>query len=396
MSTAAAANNPPSDQPGGEGFSTPGIAGRRVAPIPVPPVEVNIPREGADAATPTAASVQQLAPEPFSCAEPEDAADRSLLSAIVELGKPRITRLVAITALGGLALSTVGRGISLSTGSWQGWGHLALAGVACALGTALASGGANGLNQAIESPFDALMHRTRRRPIPTGRVSRRLAVVASLGMLAVGCGVLWALNGSAAALVAFLTALTYVLLYTPLKRVTVLNTWVGTIPGGLPPLIGWCAAAFASARAGGATATEANAAAWSSLVELGGWSLVALMVVWQIPHFLALAWLHKDDYARGKMRMLPIIDPTGRGTTIQIVLWSALLLPASLSPWLVMPERVGILYAVVAGTTGLWYLAEALRLITDLSPQRARRVFLVSVIHLPILMLALAISVVIG
>ncbi|MGD9688989.1 MAG: heme o synthase [Phycisphaerales bacterium] len=329
-----------------------------------------------------AAPAIALAPPPFTCAEPVDPADRSLVSAIVELGKPRITRLVAITALGGLALSLVGRGAPAAPVPWL---HLAVAATACALGTALCSGGANGFNQVMESSLDARMHRTRRRPIPSGRVSPALASLASSLMLAIGAAILWAFCGQASASAAILTAATYVLLYTPLKRVTVLNTWVGTIPGALPPLIGWCAGAYAFARG-------SESAGWAALAEPGGWSLVTLMVVWQIPHFLALAWLHREDYARGGMRMLPVIDPTGRATMLQIVIWSALLVPASLSPWLVMPDRVGLLYAGVAAVTGVGYFVEAARLTGDRTPARARRVFLASVIHLPVLMLALAVS----
>jgi protoheme IX farnesyltransferase len=320
-----------------------------------------------------------LAPGPLNCADTPEIADRSLSSAIVELAKPRITRLVTLTALGGLALSAVGRHAD--------WRSLLITGVACALGTALCSGGANAINQVFEFDRDARMNRTRLRPIPSGRVSRPVAALAAMLMLAAGLTVLMLFCGAAATVVSALTALTYVAIYTPLKPLTVLNTWVGTIPGALPPLIGWTAAGYAK---GG------DPTGWASLAEAGGWSLFALMAVWQIPHFLALAWLYRDDYARGGYRMLPVVDESGRATVTQIVIWSILLIPATLLPWLAMPGRVGPTYAVVALVTGLIYLWQATRLVRDRSPARARSVFLTSVIHLPVLILALAVSAVCG
>ncbi len=349
------------------------------AGVPLPESPVVVEARPCAKATPPNLDQIPLAPPAMTCAEPVPAAGGGMLAAVVELGKPRITRLVALTALGGLALGLVGR-------PWTSAG-VALAAVGCAAGTALCSGGANALNQCLEVERDARMHRTRHRPIPSGRLTRRMATIAGLAMLVVGLAILWPTCGPAAALIAALTAAVYLFAYTPLKPRSVLNTWVGTIPGALPPLIGWCAAAYASALAAGHAAPAR--ASFESLREPGGWALFALMAVWQIPHFLALAWLYREDYARGGYRMLTVIDPDGRATVTQIIVWAALLVPASLAPWLAMPERVGVVYPIVAGLTSVWYLIETVRLAGDRSSARARRVFLVSVLHLPVLVIAL-------
>jgi len=363
--------------------SQPEVAGvGRSAGVPIPArvVEVRVPTEGAG----TQGAVD-LAPPGLTCATPPAAAGRGVsaaLAAVMELGKPRITRLVALTALGGAALGLVGK-------PWTpGAAWVMLGGVA--IGTALSSAGANALNQCIERGRDALMHRTRHRPLPSRRLSLSAAAWAGAAMLGTGLAVLWLLCGPAAAVISALAALVYVAVYTPMKPRSVLNTWVGTIPGALPPLIGWAAAAEAvSVAAGGGSPA---AAGFRSLLDGGGWSLFTLMAVWQIPHFLALAWVYREDYARGGYRMLPVVDPTGRATVTQIVIWAALLVPASLSPWLAMPGRVGLLYGVIAGVSGVWYLIEAARLVGDRSPARARRVFLFSVMHLPLLVGALTAS----
>ncbi len=357
-------------------------AAQLIAPGLVRPVVVEAP---ADEPAGGIATPLTLAPPPLSCRERQAEApiERAtgpwaVARAVMELAKPRITRLVTMTALGGLALSVIDR-------PWTWW-SLSIAAAGCAIGTWLSSGGANALNQCMEVDRDRRMDRTRHRPLPSGRIGVPGGVLASSLMLLTGLLVLWATCGAPAMVVALVTAFTYLAIYTPLKPVTVLNTWVGAVPGALPPLIGWAAGAEAGAGGGGA--------AWSSLVEPGGWSLVALMAVWQIPHFLALAWLYREDYARGGYCMLPVVDPTGGATVTQVVLWSVLLLPASMSPWLAMPERVGIIYAAVALVTGVWYLWEAMGLIADRSPARARRVFITSVIHLPILLATLAIGVI--
>ncbi|MGQ0629223.1 MAG: heme o synthase [Phycisphaerales bacterium] len=294
--------------------------------------------------------------------------------AYLELAKPRITRLVTMTALGGLGLSVVGRGIDSAT-----IGRLALV---TALATAAASAGANALNQCMEVARDARMLRTRGRPLPMGRVSMAGALTFGIAACIGGVACLYTLIGPAPALVAFATIVTYLALYTPLKPRTLLNTWVGAIPGALPPLIGWSAAAPA----------DLPLAAHFGISALGGWSLFALMFVWQIPHFLAIAWMHREDYARGGYRMLPLTDPTGDRTVRHIFLWSALLVVASALPSFVMPERISPVYAAVALIAGASFFTLALPLRRDRSTRGARRVFIASIIHLPVLLLALVVD----
>lgn len=325
-------------------------------------------------AVPSAAGATVGAPT-----EGVEAAAGGVLGAVVELTKPRITRLVTMTAGVGFLLSMIGRG-------GDGWSWL-LGGAGCLAGTALSSSGANALNQCMEHHRDARMHRTRTRPIPSGRIGVGAGAAAGGVMCLAGVGLLWLLCGPGAAAISAATIATYLLLYTPLKPVTVLNTWVGAVPGALPPLIGWCAAAWISGRPGH------DAGPWAGLGEAGGWSLFALMAVWQIPHFLAIAWLHHEDYARGGYRMLPIIDAEdGRKTAWMVVVWSVLLVPATLGPWWVMTDRLGLGYAVLAGVTGAAYLAMASTLLRDRRPARARKVFLASIVHLPVLLVGLVVD----
>ncbi len=308
-----------------------------------------------------------------SCVDRFDSANRRGLGAYIELAKPRITRLVTMTAAGGFGLSLVGRGIT--------WSAVAIGLVGCIVGTALASAGANAMNQCMEVERDGRMNRTRGRPLPSGRVSLFGAVAFGVVLSVVGPIILLVSCGPSAALVCFATVVSYLLWYTPLKPVTSLNTWVGAVPGALPPLIGWCACAW----------IESPSVA-AGLTEPGGWTLFVLMFVWQIPHFLAIAWMHKDDYARGGYRMLPLQDAAGTHTVAQIIGWAVLLVGASVAPWWFMPERLSIVYAAVAGLSSLAFLAMAARLTSDRSAKRARKVFIASIIHLPILLVALVVD----
>jgi protoheme IX farnesyltransferase len=315
---------------------------------------------------------------------------REVLSAVVELSKPRITRLVALTAAVGYVLGVYGRGAGML--------EMLLVGAGCIAGTALSAGGANALNQWWERERDAKMMRTCTRPLPRGTIGPALALRAGVLMGVLGVALLALSSGAAAAGVSALTILTYVLVYTPSKPVTPLNTLIGAVPGALPPLIGWCAAMTV-----GGPAMEAW---WSSLslsggaggVGAGGWSLFVLMFVWQLPHFLAIAWMHKDDYALGGHRMLPWYDPTGRWTGLTVLVTGLTLLPATLLPVRAIPQVLGVGYAVVALTTGLIFAGLCLRLLGcivrgDLSRSAARTVFLASIIHLPILLTAMMVEV---
>lgn len=312
------------------------------------------------------------------------------VSAVIELSKPRITRMVVLTAVVGFLLSlrgvvseaTGGAGVA---GAWTdavgGVWRFALTAVSCIVGVALSSSGANALNMWWESSRDALMRRTAGRPVPAGRLASRGAAAWGWGMSLAGVAVLWAGCGPVPAAVSLVTVLVYVLLYTPMKPTTVFNTLVGAVPGALPPVIGWAAAAgLVNAGVG---------SAWSGLDQMGGWSLFALMFVWQVPHVCALAWMHREDYARGGFRMLPIVDPTGRTTAWTVLVCSLVLLPVSLGPWVWMPDRLGWVYATMAVASGLGAIWLGAKLVMEPTTQRARAAFLGSIVHLPLLLAAM-------
>jgi len=268
----------------------------------------------------------------------------------LELTKPRITLLVVFTSLVGFVTAS----------GASPWTSLLMAAL---VGTGLVAGGASALNMVMERETDALMHRTRSRPIPAGRIRPgearwfgALLTLSGLGLLASRCGGL-------AALVAFTTWATYLFLYTPLKRRTHLSTLVGAVPGALPPVIGWAAA--------------------SGSLEPGAFILFAIMFLWQIPHFLAIAWLYREDYERGGFPMLPVIDREGRITGRQAVLHSVALVVVSLAP--VAAGLGGPLYLSGAVVFGTGLTLAALRLARARNLVAARSLFLASVLYLPAL-----------
>jgi protoheme IX farnesyltransferase len=193
--------------------------------------------------------------------------------------------------------------------------------------------------------------------------------------VALGVGLLWAGNGPVPAAIALATVGVYVLAYTPLKPVTSVSTLVGAVPGALPPLIGWTAA------------TEQLG--WNSLADPGAWTLFLIMFVWQIPHFLAIAWMYRDDYARAGYRMLPMGDDGARWTSVSMLAWTLLLLPVSLAPIVLMQAGPAAGYALVAIATGLGFLWLVVRLVRQRTRELARTVFFASIIHLPVLLVVL-------
>ncbi len=291
-----------------------------------------------------------------------------VIRSLIQTTKPGITRLVTITAIVGYVMAAaVGQRAST-------WPAMALSFAACVIGTALSAAGANALNQWWERARDARMHRTQRRPLPLERVSPITVLLWGALLSLAGVSLLMWLCGMPAALVSLTCVLVYVLIYTPLKPVTTLATYIGAIPGALPPLIGWAAS----------TGTSMDA-----LTQWGGLSLVGLMTVWQIPHFMAIAWMYRDDYAKGGFCVLPTLDPLGIKTSRVIVIWTLLLLPATLAPAWAMPSRLGLFYVVVAASTGLIFASLAWKLIRTRERSDARRVFFGSIIHLPLLLLAM-------
>ncbi len=278
-------------------------------------------------------------------------AGKSLTSLVCDLVKARLTCLVLITTMVGFYL---GR-----KGSMDYWLMLHTM-----LGTALLAGGAAALNQLIEREHDARMRRTEDRPLPSGRVSADTVLLfggicsgAGLVYLALGVNLLTALLGA-------ITLCSYLFVYTPLKRLTPLNTAVGAIPGALPPLMGWTAA--------------------TGEISLGGWSLFAILFFWQLPHFLAIAWIYREDYARAGFVMLPLVDSDGSRTGRQAVSHTLGLLPVSLAPFLF--RLSGPIYVVGAFVLGVVFLWQAIQFSRYLTMDRARRLFYTSIIYLPVLL----------
>lgn len=279
---------------------------------------------------------------------------RTLLGVYAELGKARLSMMVVITAAVGFVLAS---GAAID---WLGL-------LATSVGTLLAALGANAWNQCVEVERDRRMERTRNRPLPAGRISQRHAqAFALLTGLAGPALLIFATNALTSAL-ALGCLLIYVLAYTPLKPRTPLNTLVGAICGALPPMLGWTAV--------------------TGQLDLGAWILGAILFVWQIPHFVALAWLYRDDYARGGFRMLPMVDPDG-GLTCNIALFYSL----ALLPLCLLLSYVGLtgtLFAYGATVLGIGMVALALRLYHLRTRTEARRLFLASIIYLPLLLVVL-------
>lgn len=269
----------------------------------------------------------------------------------VELTKPRITFLVVLSAAAGYYLGAPG-------------GIDALLFLAAMVGTGLVAAGASSLNQLVERESDGRMERTRGRPLPAGRLDGAAALGLGLGLAALGTAILWtAANPLTAGLGAATLAL-YVALYTPLKRHSSLCTIVGAVPGALPPVMGWAAAA--------------------GQLSAGAWVLFGILFFWQMPHFLAIAWTYRDDYRRGGQPMLPVIDPAGTTTSRQIVLYCLALLPTSLL--LSVLGLTGSLYFDGALVLGIGYLLAGLRTAARRTEAEARRLLRASVLYLPLLL----------
>jgi protoheme IX farnesyltransferase len=290
---------------------------------------------------------------PVSCLVLTAAAEKSsLLPDLLALAKIRLTAMVVITTAVGFILA------SPDTIHW-------FALLAAALGTWLLAGSAAALNQWLEITPDSRMNRTRSRPLPTGRLLPSTALLFATLTLSAGVLVLlWGAN-PLTTLLGLANLIIYAFIYTPLKRLSSLNTLVGAICGAIPPMMG-CAAA---------TGTLGPPA----------YILAALLFVWQIPHFLSLAWLYRDDYARAGFRMLPIIDSTGRLTCRMIVLYSLLLIPVSLAACLF--DIAGGWYGLLCIFLGLAMVFLAANLARNRTRQAARRVFLASVAYLPLLLI---------
>lgn len=284
---------------------------------------------------------------------------RQVIRDYVALTKPRIAMMVAITTFVGFAF---GLPLGFTVG---GWSFTVL--LAALLGTTLACMGSGALNQVYERHSDAKMQRTAERPLPAGRVDPWKAMGLGIVLSTAGCIVLWfGCNPLSAMLCAF-TIFSYTHMYTPLKQVTWVSTHLGAIPGAMPPVIG-----FAAAR--GTLDYEAAA-------------LFAIMFIWQLPHFLAIAYLYREDYARAGIPMLPVIETDGRRTFRQIMIGCVLLLIVGALPtWLNM---TGNLALIVATGLGIWFFMLSLKLVRTRQREQARKVFYASLLYLPVVLLAM-------
>jgi heme o synthase len=275
---------------------------------------------------------------------------REKLAAYVELTKPRIAFMLVLTSAAGFYL-----------GSVQGFNFVLFTNAM--IGIALLAFGVATLNQYLERKTDALMTRTANRPLPTNKVTKTEALVFGvLQCLAAELYLFFLVNGLTAAL-GLIVIVGYVLLYTPLKTRTSASTAIGALPGAMPPLMGWTSAADS--------------------INIGAWMLFALLFLWQFPHFLAIASMYKEQYAKAGIKMLPTLEKDGRITARQIVMFSILTVAVSLAPFFI--GMSGVYYLVGASLLGIWFLWTSIQAARFKTVEKSRKLLLVSVLYLPII-----------
>lgn len=277
----------------------------------------------------------------------------------IELTKPRITWLILMSTGIGYFFGLPG------AANW--WDFLRnihlLSLLHTVIGTGLIASGTATLNQWYEREADCKMRRTALRPLPSGKLIASRALAFGLGLSIVGFVELWLGVNLLCALIGAFTLASYLFVYTPMKQRTWWSTTVGAIPGAMPPMIGFAAAA--------------------GTVTLDAWVLAAILFLWQFPHFYSIAWMYKDDYARAGIRMLPVVEPDCRSTARQIVLYGIALIPVSLIPAAL--GMSGRLYLIGALLLGLWFLYSGVRVAVERSLARARNVLITSVLYLPLI-----------
>lgn len=293
-----------------------------------------------------------------TAAVPAEATERSAFGVWSDLVKARLTFLVVLTTLAGFYAGVQG------PVDWMLLAHTLL-------GTALVACGAAALNQWWEREHDARMPRTESRQLPAGELAPMTVLVAGGALSIAGLVYLALFVNLLTSVLGAITLLSYVLVYTPLKRITTLNTAIGAIPGALPPLMGWAAARDSVSRE--------------------GWALFAILFFWQLPHFLAIAWLYREEYAKAGYVMLPVRDPEGVRTGRQAVSHTLGLVAVSISPAVItsgagtLPIAGGVYFfgALLLGLAFLWC---AIRFSRDLTRARARQLFFASILYLPLLL----------
>ena len=282
---------------------------------------------------------------------------RERLSAFAELTKPRIAFMLVLSAAAGFYMGTAG--------SFD-----ALLFVNAMIGIALLAFGVATLNQYIERRTDAFMERTAGRPLPTGKVTPSEALLFGLLQCLVAELYLYFLVNPLTAALGVSVIVGYVLMYTPLKPLTSASTAIGAIPGAMPPLMGWTAAA--------------------NEITIGAWILFVFLFLWQFPHFFAIAWMYKDQYANAGIKMLPVVDPDGRITARQIVLFTIMMVAVSVGPFFF--GLTGIVFPIVTGVLGVWFMWQSVRSARAKSPEMARRLLMVTVIYLPLVFIAMVLD----
>jgi heme o synthase len=273
-----------------------------------------------------------------------------LIKDYIALTKPRITWLILMST-----------GVGYFFGAQNGWHLVTL--VHTIIGTGLIASGTAALNQWYEREADAKMRRTQDRPLPAGRLDAWKALVFAILISLAGFAELWVGANALAALLGLFTLLCYLFVYTPMKQRSPHSTTIGSIPGAMPPLIGFAAA--------------------SGTLTWDAWVLFAILFLWQFPHFYAIAWMYKEDYARAGIRMLPVVEPDGKSTARRILLYSIALIPVTLMPKFF--AMAGNVYLFGALVLGLAFLYAGLRIRWDRTRHQARRVLLASVVYLPVL-----------
>lgn len=291
----------------------------------------------------------------------------SVLAGYVELFKPRVTLMVVITAAAGFYLGSLHSGIS----------PLNLQFLEAMIGISMVTAGSSTLNQVLERRTDALMPRTANRPMAARRFSFGHGLIVGLLAIAVGSAFLAVETNPITGLLTLLTAIGYVAIYTPLKRISMIATFVGAFPGALPPLIGWTAA--------------------RGTIEWPAVALFAILFVWQFPHFEAIGWLYRADYARAGIRVTAVAKPGGRATAAQALFYAVLMIPVSVWPmWLGITGTWYAAVAIVLGLVYLYYTLRFTRITRDLPPAQSRAIardlLKISVIYLPLLLAAMMLS----
>ncbi len=318
--------------------------------------------------TPTVQAASSLAspgvdhvPELTPVVAPQKKARHSWIADYQELFKVRVTSMAVLTAWAGFYLGSMRSGITS-----MHWGLLE-----SLVGIALVSCGASVMNQVIERKIDARMVRTAQRPLAAGRFGLLHGLGVGMACFAAGALVLTWFTNPVTVVLTLLTGFTYVAVYTPLKRYTTLATFIGAFPGAMPPLLGWTAA--------------------RGVIEWPAVALFAILFVWQFPHFMAIAWLYREDYAKAGIRMLPVVQPDGWSTVCEALIYAVLMIPVSVVPYYL--QLTGPVYLVAAVLLGLGYLAYTIRfaritraLTTAESRGYARDLLRASVIYLPLLL----------